>query len=122
MTVLDGSTSAHDGGCVTSRKKPRTPGPTVPKSARQLPATREMLDGVRYELVERIAAVESKLTGEIVRVESKLSGQMHEVRADVARLGVLIEEQNARNSIVFEALHAVVEQQKRFDTRLTSVE
>ena len=133
-----------------------------PATVRELPATREMLDGVRTELIERIASVESKLsgeisrvetslTGEIARVESKLtneiarvenkltgevarvdskltsgmsllSGQIHDVRADVARLGVLIEEQNARNSIVFEAMHAMIDGQDRFETRLDGFE
>ncbi len=111
-----------------------------PATVRELPATREMLDGVRTELIERIASVESKLSGEISRVEtsltgevarvdskltsgmSLLSGQMHDVRAEVARLGVLIEEQNARNSIVFEAMRAMIDGQDRFETRLDGFE
>ena len=111
-----------------------------PATVRELPATREMLDGVRTELIERIASVESKLSGEVARVEtsltgevarvdskltsgmSLLSGQMHDVRADVARLGVLIEEQNARNSIVFEAMRAMIDGQDRFETRLDGME
>jgi hypothetical protein len=122
----------------------RSPEPTVPENADQLPVTRAMLMGVRTEVIERITAVderlggaiehvetkltgeiarvESKLTGEIVRVEARLSAQYHDLKADVARLGVLIEEQNARNSVVFEALHGVIEHHKRTDRRLDDVE
>jgi hypothetical protein len=63
-----------------------------------------MVDGVRRELVERIASV-----------ETKLSSQIHDVTADIARIGVLVEEeQNARNSVVLEALHLGLERQDRF--------
>jgi hypothetical protein len=107
-----------------SKPKPRAKGLRTPISAevRALPATQGMLAEVRNELLERITALDVRLTGRIDAVEARLSEQMHLLAADVARLGALLEEQNARNAIVLEALTGMIERQDRADRRMDALE
>lgn len=62
-----------------------------------VPVTRGMLTGVRTELIERIDATRAELKAEI-----------RDVKAGLARIEVLVEEQNARNKIVLDGIAALL--------------
>jgi hypothetical protein len=47
---------------------------------------------------------------------------VHHVAAEVARVGVLVEEQNSRNQIVLEGLTGLAQRQDRVELRVTDVE
>lgn len=108
-------------------------------SERDIPATCGMLSDVRTELVERfdaadkridavekrIDAVENRLMGEIHRLEAAVHGvasEVHSLKSQVARVSYLVEEQNARNKIVLDALVAFIDRQDRVEKRMDSVE
>ena len=87
-------------------------------TAGELPVTRTMLGEVRTELLERIDQSKSELQAEIHQVKAGL----HAVRAEVARIGLLFEEQNARNKVVLDALMALIDRQGRVERRMDQVE
>ena len=114
----------------------RTSKATTPVSVADLPTTRGMLGQVRTELIERIEQSKSELRGEIGRVhaevqelkagqhrlEHRLEAGLHEVKAEVARVAFLVEEQNARNRVVMDALSAFIDRQDRLEERMDGVE
>lgn len=115
-------------GMATKRPSSKKPSraaaarPRVPASAHAVPVTQAMLVGVRTELVERMTALETRLEARLTEVEARLTSQIHLLAGEVARIGVLVEEQNARNAIVLEAIRAMIDRQDRFDQRLTALE
>lgn len=105
-------------------------------SAGDVPATREMLGAVRDELLERIDQSReearsdfSRLDGKIDAVKAELKAEIGGVKADIhdlkagqARMLFLIEEQNARNKIVLDAIAAMMSWRTEVDQRLDDVE
>jgi hypothetical protein len=61
------------------------------------------------------ASVRSEMRSGFSRVDAKLEL----VVSEVARLGVLVEEQNANNRIVLEGLSSLWQRQDQFESRLT---
>ena len=117
--------------------------PLSAPTAAELPATRGMLGEVRNELLERIDQSKDELRGEIHQVKDELRGEIHQVktelsqiaiglhavqgglhavRADMARIAFLVEEQNARNKVVLDGLVAVISRQDRLEQRMDTVE
>src|SRR5262249_21117158 len=94
----------------------------VPSSLREVAASRAMLWAVRDELVERMSASEARWDARFVTLESRFDELRHDLRADVARITVLVEEQNARNAIVLEAIRGMIDRQDRVELRLDGVE
>lgn len=80
-------------------------------TADDVPVTRGMLAEVRSELFSRIDQAKLELRGEILGI-----------KADIARLGFLIEEQNARNKIVLDGLAAFIDRQARVEQRMDAIE
>lgn len=72
---------------------------SYPIDSKEIPATQKMLYGVRDELKADIRALEAQLTS-----------QIH-------RLGILIEEQNARNRIVMDGLKILFQRQERLEEK-----
>lgn len=134
-----------------SRARGSSPEPARPSARRaptaaEVPVTRAMLGEVRTELLERIDQAKDELRAEIhgVRAElhhlkaevHELRAEIHEVKAElhevkaglhgvqaeVARIGLLIEEQNARNKVVLDALMAIIDRQSRIEQRMDKVE
>jgi hypothetical protein len=101
-------------------RKPRTPKRTiaVPMSTGDLPASRAMLGGVRDELIERLAAFDARFVG----LGARFDEFKHDVGAAIARIGVLVEEQNTRNAIVLEAIRAMIDRQHLAELRIDGVE
>lgn len=78
---------------------------------RDLPATQGMLQLVRTEL-------KSEMKSGFRQVGSRLE----QVLSEVARVGILVEEQNSRNRVVLEGLTGLWERQQRSDNRVSDVE
>lgn len=118
-----------------------------PPKQKDLPATQGMLWLVRTELKEemtagfhRMTSVMEKMSSEISQLRSEIKsdvGQLRSetrsdlaevksevtgVKSEVARLGVLIEEQRADNRIVLEALTGHAQRQDRMERRVDEVE
>jgi hypothetical protein len=112
-------------------------------TAGELPVTRTMLSEVRTELIERIEHSKSELRAEMQLVKGELREEirqvkaevheikvrmhaheagLHGVKAELARLALLVEEQNARNKVVLDALMAVMTRQGRVEHRVDEVE
>lgn len=101
-------------------------------TADELPVTRAMLSAVRTELLERVDQVQNKLEAKIHEVRAEVQevrAEVHEIKADIheikggmARMTLLLEEQNARNKVVLDGLVAVMARQERTETRLDRVE
>lgn len=114
---------------------------------KDLPATRGMLWLVRTELKEemnagfhQVGSAIAKISVEIGRMSSEMSqmrsdmSQMRselksemsqlssEMKSELARQGVLIEEQRADNRIVLEALTGQAQRQDRLERRMDEVE
>ncbi len=100
---------------MTTRKPPASTPPVqnVPPVA-ELPVTRSMLLGVRDELRARIDGTNARIDGTNARIDEtnarfdKLEANFERLRAellaDVHRLGTLLEEQELRNRVVYEAV------------------
>jgi hypothetical protein len=98
-------------------------------TAAELPVTRAMLSEVRTELLQRIDQSKNELRGEIQELRGELRGEIHRVQAglhavhaEVARIGLLVEEQNARNRVVLDGLMAMITRQERLELRVDKVE
>ena len=76
----------------------------VPKKAADVLVTQSMLFGVRNELIEKIASSKEELKSEI-----------HSLKAEIQRIAVQTEEQNARNKGVLDAIWGVMERQNRME-------
>ena len=129
---------------MATRKTGTSPRPssTIPAavSAAELPATRAMLGAVRTELLERIDQTKVELRTEIQETKAELRAEiqdvkvelgarlgrveagLHEVKAEVARVAFLVEEQNARNKVVLDALVSFIDRQDRLEERMDGVE
>jgi len=108
-------------------------------TADEVPVTRGMLTGLRTELLQRIdqgreeaKAENRKLDGKIDALRAEIhevkaeihevKAEIHEVKAGMARIEVLVEEQNARNRIVLDGIAALLSRQNQVEQRVTQVE
>ncbi|MCC6558498.1 MAG: hypothetical protein IT372_36635 [Polyangiaceae bacterium] len=87
-------------------------------TADELPVTRRMLVEVRGELLSRIDQTKEELKADIQAVKV----DVHGVKADVARMLFLMEDQNARNKVVLDGLSAFMDRQTRVEQRMDVVE
>ncbi len=90
-----------------------------------LPATEGMLRLVRTELKENISELRSEMKAEFMRTDARIQDVLtvsHGIAAEVARLGVLVEEQNSRNRIVLEALTGISRRQDQVEVRAMKME
>lgn len=92
--------------------------PTYPERSSEVFVTQKMLFGVRDELVDLVKSVEHGLRSEIHGVKAEIHEVKSEVKglsSQVHRLSVLIEEQNARNTIVLDGLTNLFTRQDRLE-------
>lgn len=92
----------------------------VPRT-KDLPATQEMLQLVRTELKADIRMLRSEVKAGFNQVDAKLNqmdSKFEQVLSEVARVGVLVEEQNSRNNIVMEGLNGLWQRQQRVESRV----
>jgi chromosome segregation ATPase len=114
--------------------------------ADEVPVTRGMLSGVRSELLQRIDQGREEARADSRKLDAKIDGvraevhdlraevhemraevhgvkaEIHEVKAGMARIEVLVEEQNARNRIVLDGITALLSRQNQVEERVTQVE
>lgn len=116
-----------------------------PERAENVAVTQKMLYGVRDELKSDINAMQSRFDGidskfesmesrfdgidsRFVSMESRIDGkiqttfhqlteQIHQLHSQVHRIGILVEEQNAKNNIVLDGLTSLFERQERLENR-----
>lgn len=88
-----------------------------PERAENVPVTQKMLYGVRDELKSDMKAMEARLDGKIDSNFHSLSAQVHQLHSQVHRIGILVEEQNAKNNIVLDGLTMLFERQERMEKR-----
>ncbi len=100
---------------VSEKLEPKSP---FVSSSRELPATQGMLQLVRSELKADIRGLSSEMKAGFNQMDSKFE----QVRSDVARIGVLVEEQNSNNRIVLEGLTGLWQRQERIEIRAGEVE
>lgn len=84
-----------------------------PQRAQNVPVTQRMLYGVRDELKSEMKAMDFRFEGKF----HALSAQIHELHSQVHRIGILVEEQNAKNNIVLDGLTSLFERQERLENR-----
>jgi chromosome segregation ATPase len=86
------------------------------------------IDAVRAELHEVKAELKAdihEVKAEIHEVKTEIhevKAGMHAMQAQMARIEVLVEEQNARNRIVLDGITAVLSRQNQVEQRVTQVE
>lgn len=77
------------------------------------------IDSRFNQIDSRFNQIDSRFSQIDARFE-KIDARFEQVLSEIARLGVLIEEQNSRNKIVLEGLTGLWQRQEQFDLRLTS--
>ncbi len=80
------------------------------------------IQGVRTELKAEIHALRTELKTDIRSLDTKMDRGFVEMRGDLQRMQILIEEQNSNNRIVLEGLQMLWQRQDRTDTRLDKLE
>lgn len=106
------------------KKRVKASSYTVPQS-KDLPATQGMLYLVRTELKEDMAELRSEMNMRFSQGDvnfQKVLTAVHQVSSEVARLGLLVEEQNSRNQIVLEGLTGLHQRQDRAEARMDGFE
>lgn len=92
------------GAEMKSRKKSTK---SYPKYTNDVPVTAKRLFGVRSELVSKFNSL-----------EHRFEAFSQDVKGEVHRIALLVEDQNARNAIVMDGLTSLFERQERIETRL----
>jgi hypothetical protein len=97
----------------------------LPPRTKDLPATQGMLTLARSELKADVRELRAEMNARFSQMDAKFErvlGAVHHVAAEVARIGVLVEEQNSRNRIVLEGLTGLAQRQDRVESRMDEVE
>jgi chromosome segregation ATPase len=117
----------------------------TPKT-KDLPATQGIVHLVRNELKENIKGMRSEMNARFNEVDARFNqvdarfsghdarfksidarfdrvdAQLHDIRAEITRLAVIVEEQNHRNAIVLEGLSGLFNRQERVEKRTDEME
>ena len=89
------------------KKATNRPVMTYPTRAAEVPTTQGMLYGVRDELKSDIRSL-----------EFKVDSRFEKMTAEIHRIGLLVEEQNAKNNIVLDGLTSLFARQERIETKI----
>jgi hypothetical protein len=84
-----------------------------PARAANVPVTQRMLYAVRDELKSDIKASDFKSEGKF----NLLNANIQQLKSEVHRIAILVEEQNAKNNIVLDGLTNLFERQERLESR-----
>lgn len=87
----------------------------------ELKADIKQLDSKIMHVDARVSSLDSKITQVDSKVERVL-GAVHHLAGEVARIGILVEEQNSKNNIVLEGLTGLAQSQDRLEARVENVE
>jgi tetrahydromethanopterin S-methyltransferase subunit G len=99
-----------------------------PVRSSEVPATKAMLDELEQKLTHEMASVKlevksvkSELTAKIGQVEAKveqLDAKVESVLAAVHRVGLLVEEQNARNKFVLDGYTSLNDRLEKVERKI----
>lgn len=128
-----------------SKAKPSSE-PKFPPQSKDLPATQGMLQLVRRELKSEMRAGFRQMESRFDQIDSRfaqmdsrfaqvdsgfaesnsrfaqMDSKLEQVLSEVARIGLLVEEQNSRNRIVMEGLTGLFQRQERVEFKVDEVE
>lgn len=99
-------------------EKKENPGFRYVPQSKDLPATQGILHLVRMELKSEMKAGFSQVNARFNQVDARFE----QVLSEIARIGILVEEQNSRNRIVLEGLSGLWERQERVEKRVDHFE
>lgn len=92
------------------------------------PASRKLLKLVGAELRAEIRALDAKFEARFLAIDAKsesrfasIEATLKEMRVEIARQSVLLEEQNSNNRIVLEGLQALWQRQERIEKTFSAV-
>jgi predicted nuclease with TOPRIM domain len=83
------------------------------------------IDGKFDQIDGRFAQIDGKFVqvdGRFDQLEAKMDEMKHELKGEISRLAVLVEEQNVRNNIVLEGLSGLFHRQEKVENRIDNVE
>lgn len=69
----------------------------------------------------RFSKIDARLSAHNARFD-RVDAKLHQISSDVARVALLVEEQNSRNAIVFDAIHHMIQRKDRLEGRMDEVE
>ena len=90
---------------------------TYPRRA-QLHEIYERSDGLEARMDARFDSFNARMDARFERIEAKIE----QLASSVHRIGVLVEEQNARNNIVLDGLTNLFDRQERHEERTSALE
>lgn len=88
-----------------------------PERAEDVLVTQKMLFGIRNELKSFTRSEVRKVSSKLISVES----QHESLKSEIHRLGISIEEQNARNKVVLDGLSNLFYRQERLEKFLEEI-
>jgi hypothetical protein len=88
------------------------------KKSEDLPATRKMLYLVQQNMKSEFRSLRSEIDHRFCAVDA----QLHKMAAEISRVGLLVEEQNANNRLVLEGLSGLFHRQDRVEKRMDGIE
>ncbi|MEK6706878.1 MAG: hypothetical protein AAB116_27135 [Candidatus Poribacteria bacterium] len=88
---------------------------------KQLDAKISQVDAKVSQVEAKVSQVEAKVSQVEAKVEDVMKA-VHHVAAEVARVGILVEEQNSKNSLVIEGYTGLAQRQDRLEMRIDGVE
>ncbi len=100
------------------RKSPAKVVRKYPSRAADVPVNQEMLFIVRDQLSSQI----KQLSSQIKVVEHGFGQDFHELKSEMHRVALLVEEQNARNRIVLDGLTSLFERQDRVEAKVDALQ
>ena len=113
---------------MSTTKPPTSTAPSQIPPVAELPVTRAMLHGVRDELRARIDGTNARIDGTNARIDetnaridetnARLDALRAEVLAEIHRIGALVEDQEARNRVVVEAVQGHHARFERIEARI----
>lgn len=83
----------------------------IPTKSDDIAVTRSMLFEVRDELLTRINGFEHRIDGRFDRLQ-----------ADIHRIALLVEDQNARNKFVLDGYASIYDRQEKLESRVKLLE
>jgi hypothetical protein len=89
-----------------------------PERANEMPASAGMLYNVRDELKSDVSSLSRKMDTRFAATDSKLDAMNSKIHQAL----LLVEEQNARNRIVFDGLTSLFTRQERTEARVDALE
>jgi hypothetical protein len=102
------------------KKKPQT-ARSYPQKATDVPVTQAMLYSVRDGLESKFMSLEHRFVGlehRVVSLEHFVRSESKNTQAQIHKIALLVEEQNAKNNIVLDGLTNLFARQERIENHI----